>query len=125
MVSLKSISKGKSQLTISCQVCTALISKKFLVTHGQSGYCGSSANDASGDDLSLGDDVLNTYKDSGIAGEAVFVEIENLPNAAPVSETTSNDQDHDPICHRSDEDVAIDSAEFPFVMSVGLTISMT
>ena len=86
---------------------------------------GSSADDASGDDLSLGVAVLNTYKDSDIAGEAVFVEIENLPNAAPVSETTSNDHIHNSVCHHLDEDVAIDSAEFPFVMGVGLTISMT
>ena len=99
--------------TISCQACTARIPKKlpkkFLSPMANVGT-GSSADDASGDDLSLGDDVLNTYKDSDIAGEAVFVEIENLPNAAPVSETTSNDHDHDPICHHSEEDVVIDSA---------------
>ena len=40
---------------------------------------GSAAADASGDDLSLGDEVLNTYKDSNITGEKVFAEIENLP----------------------------------------------
>ena len=71
---------------------------------------GSAANDASVDDFLLGDEVLNTYKEYDITGEEVFAEIENLPNAAPVSETTSNDHVHNPACHHLDEDAAIDSA---------------
>ena len=58
---------------------------------------GSSADDASGDDLSLGDEVLNTYKECDITGEEDFAEIDNLPNTAPLSETTSNDHVHYPV----------------------------
>ena len=41
---------------------------------------GSAANDASGDNMSLRDEVLNTYKECDITGEEVFAEIENLPS---------------------------------------------
>ena len=58
---------------------------------------GSSADDASGDDLSLGDEVLNSSKEYDNNGGDFFTEIENLPNAAPVSETTSNHHVHDHV----------------------------
>ena len=72
---------------------------------------GSAANDAFGDDLSLGDEVLNSSKEYDNIGEEVFTKIESLPNAALVSETSSNDHVCNHIvCHHLDEDAVIDFA---------------
>ena len=70
--------------------------KNFLSTMAEVDT-GSVANDASVDDLSLGDDVLNSSKEYDNIGEEVFTKIENLPNAALVSETTSNHHVHDHV----------------------------